>query len=313
MEAELVEWLQQNLPQTDRMVVGVGDDAAVMDWSADDLCVVTSDLLADGVHFRWGYDLPEKIGRKAVAVNLSDLAAMAAKPVGVVVSLLLPGGSCETHQNGIDLASVQRLYAGMLELADQYEFAIAGGDTNTWKGALAVSVTAFGTCAGQPWKRSGACPGDQVLVTGALGGSIAGRQFEFTPRIREALQLDRDYQIHAAIDISDGLALDASRIAVASRCGIELDLPAIPIDPAATRMQQADPDGPTALARALGDGEDFELLLAVPAADAQRMLSDQPLKTRLTQIGSVVAESGLWQRAASGTRTVLPPVGYVHD
>lgn len=314
MEAELVEWLRQNLPRSERLVVGVGDDAAIVDWSTSDSCLVTSDLLADGVHFRWSHDPPEQIGRKAVAVNLSDLAAMAARPVAIVVSLLLPNGSQQnsSDQVRVDLSSVKRLYAGMLELAEEYGFVIAGGDTNTWAGGLAISVTAFGTCDGQPVTRSGACPGDRLLVTGALGGSRAGHQFEFTPRIREAVRLNRDFEIHAAIDISDGLALDASRLARASGCGIELDLSAIPIRDAALRMHQADPQGPTALARALGDGEDFELLLAAPAADAERMLSDQPLEVPLTLIGKVVPECGLWQLTSGATRIALPATGYLH-
>ena len=131
-----------------------------------------------------------------------------------------------------------------------------------------------------------------MLVTGELGGSRAGHQFEFTPRVREALRLNRDYEIHAAIDISDGLTLDAARLGAASGCGIELELDKIPISKAAVQMEAAEPEGPTALERALGDGEDFELLMAIPADEAERLIADQPLPVPLTRIGHVVKDAG---------------------
>ena len=313
MEAELIEWLKEHLTADERLWCGVGDDAAVVDWSASDHCVLTTDLLADGVHFRWGEVPPQSIGRKAVAVNLSDLAAMAARPVAIVVSLLLPTRGTTHNGRPMELSDVQQMYAGMIGLAEEFEFNIAGGDTNTWPGDLVLSITACGYCDDEPVRRSGARPGDHVLVTGTLGGSRAGHQFEFTPRIREALRLNRDYGIHAAIDISDGLALDASRLAAASGCGIALELNDVPVSQAAVQMQAADPSGPTALERALGDGEDFELLLAVSAEEAERLLADQPLSIPLTRIGRAVQQPGLWQLAADGARLPLNPGGYWHD
>ena len=131
--------------------------------------------------------------------------------------------------------------------------------------------------------------------------------------MREALQLNQHYQIHAAIDISDGLALDASRLAAASGCGIELALDEVPISPAALQLQTAMPHGPTALERALGDGEDFELLLAVPTAEAERLLADLPLAIPIARIGQVVQEEGLWKLEPNGARVALQPRGYWHE
>src|SRR5690606_13447043 len=146
------------------------------------------------------------------------------------------------------------LYRGMIPLAEQYGVAIAGGDTNSWDGPLAITVTAFGRVTERgPLTRSGARPGDLLLVTGALGGSILGRHLRVEPRVREALLLNERYELTAGMDISDGLALDASRLAAASRCGVALRLDSIPISGDAVEL--AERDGKTPLAHALGDGE----------------------------------------------------------
>jgi thiamine-monophosphate kinase len=240
-----------------------------------------------------------------LAVNLSDLAAMAARPLAALVSLALP------RQGGKALAV--ELYEGLIPLAEEFEVAIAGGDTNTWDGPLVMSVTAVGELAGrEPLLRSGARPGDEVLVTGAFGGSILGRHFDFQPRVREALFLNANYELHAAIDVSDGLSLDLSRVAEESGCGALVDLEAIPIDADAYQLAESLNDGRTALDHALSDGEDFELILAAPPQEAQRLLQDQPLRAPLARIGRFLSEPGLWQTAPEGGRRPLPPRGYEH-
>lgn len=305
MESEFLSWLDRHLPEHPRFVVGPGDDAAVLRWSGED-CVVTSDMLHDGTDFISGQSDWRLVGRKALAVNLSDLAAMAARPVAAVVSLLLP------RQGGLQIA--QSLYAGLLALADEFDLPIAGGDTNSWDGPVVISVTAIGkTTEHGFWRRGGAAAGDQILVTGSFGGSILGRQFEFTPRVREALQLSARYYIHAATDVSDGLSLDLSHLCEASGCGAELHLDQIPVSPDAHRLAAvpADPQQ-SALEHALGDGEDFELILAVPAEQAKRLLADQPLEVPLTCIGRFVAQPGLWTLDRSGQRQPLSARGYRH-
>jgi thiamine-monophosphate kinase len=200
-----------------------------------------------------------------------------------------------------------------LPLAAEYEMAIAGGDTNSWNGPLVISVTAVGECQEErELRRSGALPGDAILVTGEFGGSILGKHFDFTPRVHEARWLVEHAEVHAAIDVSDGLSLDLSRLATASGCGALVELDRIPIAPAASDLAQSRDDGVTALDHALGDGEDFELLLAVPPEQAEELARSQPLGVPLTRIGTFVAEPGLWAQQADGKRAPLAPRGYEH-
>ena len=151
-----------------------------------------------------------------------------------------------------------------------------------------------------PLLRGGARAGDRIIVTGAFGGSILGRHFDFEPRVNEALLLNERYELHAGMDVSDGLAIDLSRLVRESGVGAIVET-----DPCrSTKMpagwRQPARDGRTPLEHALGDGEDFELLLAVPPDEARRMLAEQPLGVPLTDIGEFTAEPGLWQREAGG-------------
>jgi len=308
LENDLLAWLHENLPASRQHSVGLGDDAAVLAGFDQSGVVVTTDMLTDGVDFILEQVDPQQVGHKALGVNLSDLAAMAAEPVAVFVSLVLPRNGCQ-KLSSLELAI--ELYRGMLPLAEKYEVEIAGGDTNTWDGSLAISITALGkTTAQGPLTRSGGQVGDQLLVTGHLGGSILGRHLQVEPRVYEALQLHQQYQIHAGIDISDGLALDVSRLAKASHVGAVLDLDAIPLTDAAHQL--AERDGQSAVDHALSDGEDFELVLAVPPVEAERMLLEQPLEVSITRIGELIEPLGLWQLNAAGQRSHLAAHGYEH-
>src|SRR5437773_134835 len=186
-------------------------------------------MLLEGSCFRLAEAGPRRVGRKAMAVNLSDIAAMAGLPVAAVVSLGLP------RQGGLALA--QELDAGLREMADAFGVAIIGGDTNSWDGPLVISVTLLGEPTGRsPVTRGGARPGDWLVVTGPLGGSILGKHLDFTPRIHEALALHRECDLHAMIDISDGLAADLHHLCAESHCGARLRAEAIPIAPAALQL-----------------------------------------------------------------------------
>ncbi len=307
LESELIVWLQKNLPVGPCLEVGLGDDAAVL-TGRDGKQVVTTDLLTDGVDFLVDEVSSEQIGHKAFGVNLSDLAAMAARPVAAFVSLLLPQNGTE-RLTALDLA--KGLYRGMLPMAEQFEVTIAGGDTNSWDGRLAISITAIGeTTEHGPLLRSAGQAGDQLLVTGQLGGSILGRHLQVEPRVREALLLNKKYELHAGIDISDGLALDTFRLAKASGLGAVLDLSALPLSAAAHQLSKQDGRSPTE--HALADGEDFELILAVPKNEATRILRAQPLAVSLTRIGELTRQPGLWQQDATGKQTPLEPQGFEH-
>ena len=263
-----------------RLRCGIGDDAAILDRFNGNL-VVTTDMLCDGIDFVCGQDQPEDIGRKTLAVNLSDLAAMGAVPLAVVISVLLPLDA--EKQIGPVSEFAQRFFRGMVPLAKQYAAAIAGGDTNAWHGAFAVSVTALGSVEpDRALLRSGALPGDRIFVTGAVGGSIFGRQFRFYPRIVEALYLARYHRVHAAIDISDGLEIDLARLARESSVRYTLNRRAVPLHsdllspPADAETFPGWEIPKTPIEHALGDGEDFELILALPPEEARRLIAEQP-------------------------------------
>lgn len=306
MESELIAYLRKRLPGHPNLLLGIGDDAAVLSMAGLDETVVTVDMLMDRVDFDLAQADPRRVGRKALAVNLSDLAAMASEPIAAVVALALP------RRGGMELAV--QLYEGLLGLAEQFDLAIAGGDTNSWDGPLVISVTLIGKLPlGKPLRRSGAQRGDRIIVTGCFGGSILGRHFDFEPRVSEAVLLAKRYELHAGIDASDGLSIDLARLAHESGCGAVVRAEAVPVSPDAYRLVEQRADGSTPLEHALGDGEDFELILAVPPDEADRMLRDQPLGTRLTAIGEFVAECGLWQVDAAGRRVALAPSGYEHQ
>ncbi len=306
METEFVDWLVHRIPPDDRLEVPPGDDAAVLRPPAGRRTVVTVDMLMEGVDFILGPDCPPAaVGHKALAVSLSDLAAMAARPEAIVVAVALPRHGGEAVGRG--------LHEGLAALAGEHGVVLAGGDTNAWDGPLVVSVTALGSVApGRAWRRDGARVGDRLLVTGACGGSLLGRHLAVTPRCREALRLAERHDVHAAIDVSDGLSLDVSRLMAASGTAASLDLGAIPIHADAVAASRRDGDGRSPLDHALGDGEDFELVLAMPAAAAAAALADDTLGVSLTDIGEVVAGAGLFARQSDGSTIPLVPHGYVH-
>jgi thiamine-monophosphate kinase len=300
-EFAYIDWLRRLTPTDPRVLIGPGDDTAALHLTPGAPCLVTTDMLLEGSCFHLAEAGPRRVGRKAMAVNLSDIAAMAGRPVAAVVSLGLP------RQRGRELA--EELYHGFREVADAFGTALVGGDTNSWDGPLVISVTVLGEALGRgPVTRAGARPGDWLLVTGALGGSLLGKHLDFTPRVREAQRLDGEADLHAMIDVSDGLSADVAHLCRESGCGAVLRAEGIPISADAQRMT----DGVTPLEHALGDGEDFELVCAVAPEDGRRLVEAQPIPgVRLSVIGECVATPGLWLEE-DGQRRSLEPHGYVH-
>src|SRR5262245_34497118 len=193
-EFAFIDWVRKRTAHTAEVIVGPGDDAAVL-RPPNRPQLVTTDMLLDGSCFRLAEAGPYRVGRKAIAVNLSDIAAMAGIPSAAVVSVGLP------RTGGRELA--EELYLGMREVADAFDVPLVGGDTNSWDGPLSISVTMLGEATGRgPVLRSGAKIGDWVMVTGPLGGSILGHHLDFTPRVREALALREAAELHAMIDLS---------------------------------------------------------------------------------------------------------------
>jgi thiamine-monophosphate kinase len=294
-EFDYIRWLRTQVRSTDRVEVGIGDDCAVV-RIPEERVLITTDMLMDGVHFRLSEAGPRRVGRKALAVNLSDIAAMAGRPVAAVVSLALP------RPGAGKLA--EELLRGMQPLADEFATAIVGGDTNAWPGPLVISITVIGEPGpAGPVLRSGARPGDWLLVTGPLGGSRGGKEFDFTPRIQEARTLRLLCDIHAMIDLSDGLAGDLGHLCTESGVGAVLSAERIPIAAAATGDR---------LQRALTDGEDFELALAVSPEDGRMLIEQQPVPdVTLVHVGEFVAERGMWIEEGAKRRP-LEARGYVH-
>jgi thiamine-monophosphate kinase len=299
-EFAFIDWLRRRTAADPRVLLGPGDDTAALQLTPGAPCLVTTDMLLEGSCFLLAEAGPRRVGRKAMAVNLSDIAAMAGRPVAAVVSVGLPrrGGR----------AVAEELYLGLREVADAFGTAVGGGDTNSWEGPLVVAVTLLGEATGSgPVVRGGARPGDWLLVTGPLGGSILGKHLDFTPRVREALLLHREARLHAMIDISDGLAADVWHLCGESRCGAVLRAEGVPVAEAARQMR----DGRSPLEHALGDGEDFELVFAVSPEEGAELLRRQPVPgITLAHVGECVTE-GLWLEEAR-LRRPLEPRGYVH-
>lgn len=302
-EREYIQWLRKQARLHPRVTLPIGDDCAGVAWPASSAMLVTTDMLLEGSCFLRNAG-PERIGRKAISVNLSDMAAMAGKPVAAVVSLGLP--------RDLPQSWAETLFLSMQEQASRFDVAIVGGDTNSWNGPITISVTLFGEPTGSgPVTRSGAQPGDALMVTGSLGGSILGHHLDFIPRVNEAQQLHSLAKLHAMIDISDGLAADLHHLCEESRCGAEVWADKIPIRDAARRMN----DDKSPLWHALGDGEDFELLFAVTEVDARNLTQKQPLSAmgvNLSWIGRFTTDRQV-MLIEQGRPQPLPPLGYEHQ
>ena len=299
-EFTLINWIRQHVHRGSDVLIGIGDDAAHLECSGGSF-VATTDMLLEGTHFdaAAGWKL---IGRKALAVSLSDMAAMAARPR---FALCAVGLSDERTPD-----DAKNIFRGMQELAADFGCQIVGGDVTSWAGPTSICVTVFGEPAGKaPFTRSGAKSGDRILVTGELGGSAAGTHLSFLPRIVEAIYLSQNYTVHSCIDISDGFGLDLSHILDESGVGALVYEDAIPVSAAATRA--ASTSGKTPFEHALSDGEDFELLLTMPPAEAEKLLSDQELGTKISIVGGITP-GGFVIQGKDGKIKKYKPEGYTH-
>jgi len=318
-EFELIARLTESLPHNPTVVIGAGDDCAVLDLGIRDRWVLfKTDAVVEGVHFL-PETKPEQIGRKALARCLSDIAAMGGEPGSALITLGIPA-----HH---DPTRLEAVYAGMKTLAAQHGVAIVGGETTTISHGMLISIALLGTVEKkQCVLRSGAKAGDAIFVTGELGGSRAGKHLDFEPRLAEARWLATHFAPHAMIDLSDGLAGDLPHILKASGVGAEVLAEAIPISRAArlqarqSRLTAATPDATPSqpakapLLAALTDGEDFELLFTIASARSVPLL-DAWKKAfpdlRLSCIGKITAETGLRVRNRKGLAP-LQAHGYTH-
>lgn len=267
-EDALVERLIRHLPPASLEETGPGDDCAVLSPPPGDTrLLLKTDCLIETVHF--SPDTPgEKIGWKAMARTLSDIAAMGGVPVTALVTIAAAKSD--------SLSRIEAIYNGLTRAAKEFNCGISGGETSSSPGTLFISVMLLGQV--EPDRcilRGGARNGDRLLVTGHLGGAIKGRHLEFTPRLEEARWLTEHFPIHAMMDLSDGLAADLPRLAKASRLGFRLFRDQLPLHPGCT------------VDNGLNDGEDYELLLAVPPDHTPTLLQEWPkaFSLPLTEIG----------------------------
>src|SRR5260221_1959160 len=204
-EFELIAKLTKSLPTNENVVVGAGDDCAVLDFGLPEkLFLFKADAIVEGIHFTKETP-PEKIGRKALARCLSDIAAMAGTPSAALVTVALP--------EKFEPEFVAKIYGGMNVLAREHGVAIVGGETTTNPGRILISIALLGTVErGKQILRSSAKVGDAIFVTGELGGSLPEKHLEFEPRLAEARWLAEHFPVHAMIDLSDGLAGDLRHI-----------------------------------------------------------------------------------------------------
>jgi thiamine-monophosphate kinase len=281
--------------------VGIGDDAAVVRMPGRDV-VLCCDPVVEGVHFTRTDD-PALVGRKVVNRNLSDVAAMGARPCWLLLSLVLP--------RGYPAAQRRRLLLGVRSAARAGGCTVVGGDVASTRGPLVVTVTAVGHPGPRVLRRDGARAGDLVHVTAPLGGSRAGHHLRFRPALAEGAWLARSGVVSAAMDVSDGLLLDlATLLAASGGRGAELDADAIPVAAAARRAARG--DRRRALAAALADGEDHALLFTVrrhrvlPGGGPLRACARRP-------IGRVLARPGLWLVHADGRRERVRAAGWQHE
>lgn len=298
-EHQLIAWLRGRFPAGGAdVVLGIGDDAAVLRAPRGELLVQTTDALVDGVHVDTRLLAPHAIGRRAVAVNLSDLAAMGARPAWLLLSLVLPAT--------LPLAHFEAIVEGVRDEADRWQATVVGGNITRTAGPLVVDVTATGTVRPRRLlRRDTARAGDTLHVTGAIGGAAAGlallragrasggddlaaRYATPTPRLREARALARERAARAAIDLSDGLADAVRQLAGASGLGARLDAAALPLDPAVAAWAAALGVDPISAALA---SDDYELLVAVPPKSGGRLRAARAgLTTPLTPIGVLTRE-----------------------
>ena len=291
-EFEFIEKIKKRVPKLKNAILGIGDDCAVLDYTKDKYLLLTTDMLVENVHFDLSKVSAFKVGRKALAVSLSDIAAMAGTPKYCLVSLGFP--------QDMPVTILDDFYSGLLKLAKEFDVELIGGDTNASE-KLVCDVCVIGEVEKKfLTRRSGAKVGDGIFVTGSLGGSVKGKQYDFTPRVKEARTLVANFKIHSMIDISDGLSLDLYHITDSGNVGAVIYDDCIPISQNSNSKQDA-----------LSGGEDFELLFTSPVDVTEEILSKK-LAMPVQKIGEIVPRRDGVKIVKEKGKTELKKTGYRH-
>ncbi len=326
-EHALLARILARLPRrSSSVLVGPGDDAAVLAPVRNERIVLTTDAVVEGVHFSRAYSSPADIGHRALAVNLSDLAAMGATPRWALLSLVLPGSW--------PVADVEGLVDGLVQLAGRHAVDVVGGNITRTDGPMVVDVTAGGGAMPRRWlTRTGAKAGDEIWLSGTIGGASAGldmlaagaqgaaieehrarcvaRHRRPEPRVRLGMAMARARVARAAMDLSDGLADALRQMSAASRVGIQIDLASLPIDTGAREWWTG--RGEDAERRAIAGGDDYELVFAVPprSGRALRAVAKQIADPPLTKIGVFTKDQTALLMLRDGKQEAIPD-GFEH-
>lgn len=299
-EFEFIQKITAPFAKTKKVIKGVGDDTAVYQRDRQTYSLFTTDALVEGVHFNQKAS-PSQIGRKALAVNLSDVAAMGGEPEMVVVTI---GVNPRTPYS-----FYQKVYVGMENLAKKFKVPIVGGDT-VRAPQFFINVALTGVVEKKRCVlRSGAKVGDAICVTGRLGGSLKGKHTRFVPRLKEAQHLTKQFNLHSMIDLSDGLAGDIKHILTQSKVGAQIEIDKLPISSAVTARSKK-----KKIEHALSDGEDFELLFTLPqkeVAAVQKAFKRKKGFPKVTQIGRITSKKeGLCYLNGAGQKERFKVDGY---
>ena len=301
------------------VVLGIGDDAAILAPAVEQVTLATADMLVEGVHFDLALSDPHTLGRKSLAVNLSDLAAMGARPRHALLSLAIPPT--------LPVEFLDDFTQGFLSLAGEFNVTLVGGDTCASRGGLVISVTALGEQhPDMVVRRSTACSGDLVLVTGSLGDSSLGlellmqgfrsgraveRHLDPLPRVEAGIRLAEAGLATSMIDVSDGLLADLSHILDLSCVGARLDLARLPLSEEC--RQHASAAGRDPFVLPLAGGEDYELLFtALPEREAEIRSALATCGVPVTVIGEITAVGGLSLTDPDGKPYHPERLGYNH-
>ncbi len=270
-ETQLIKRLTSRLKKDSTILKGVGDDSAVIKYKKNTYLLITTDILIEDVHFKIKKTKPELIGHKALACNISDIAAMGGKPKYAVISLGLP--------RDLDLNFADAIFKGIRKEAILYGIKIVGGDISS-SSKVIINITLIGFAKKKNLTfRDTAKVGDKIFVTGKLGGSQRGKHLSFRPRLNEALSLIRKYKINSMIDLSDGLAQDLNNIIQPSKVGALIYEDKIPLS------KDAD------INSALYEGEDFELLFTTGKEESKKIEVSKIKGLKVTKIGEIVNKS----------------------
>ncbi len=274
-EKEIIEFIKKNIKIKNKDVfAGIGDDTAVIKYKKDEYFLITVDSIVENVHFTTEKATYYQIGKKAIAVNLSDIASMGGIPLYAVISAGIPEGKEKI---------IKQLLNGFKFMAEKYRFDIVGGNL-TKSNVLFIDVCIVGKVEKKYLKlRSGAKPGELIYITGTLGGSQIKKHLNIKPRIEEGRFLVKNFPVSSMIDISDGLSSDLITLAKESKVGFKIFLDKIPVSSEAKKISKTEKE---AIFHALNDGEDYELVFTVPEKFRNKIPSRYKT-TKISLIGEI--------------------------